>query len=750
MINKMSSVKDTCVTISDFSHPSLRSGSYNLTLNQAIETQGEQEGYSQTFNLTVVGERLSLNPDSIHSVFPPLPNGEFEGALPHVLLNSATLPWERTSLPATHPNHEKAPWLAVLTFNNDEAPEIQHVKFHDLVESGTDIVFEGERVPGTRPLNYFSYPDLVLEANERPDTPCCVIDIPKDIFLRIAPKADDLPFLGVVKDERTTNCQDQQKDCYTCSVIQGQRIPKIQTLTHCHLVMLENMGAFLPDNNGSAPFPTETTHVRLVTLCHWSFSINGKENVLGKILKNLDVGPLQMPGNFQSPKPEDVEKAIERQQQGQSTDQDADILTRNALNMGYIPMNHHLRSGGNTVSWCRSPLVPYSINQDVTSVLPFSDSDVAVQYDPRTGMFDVSYGLAWQLGQLMSRCNNSIAKAIYTWRRNIKRNAALTREQNKFNDNMLGISFASNLFMKRFYAAAKLEKSLSEEVIQWLCELRLLHHVPFHYLVPDERMLPEESMRVFYLDSNWVYALIDGAVSLGRVNSAEEDRSQGFFQSLLDTIENGCKNVRKNEKPLTKHFNISGRITGFLLRSQAVSGWKNLKAFGYEDFTENQEVPILRFNVSYDDDFMLCLFDGDVSRIVIQESGSELHCGIDYNTDLKAYTTTLRRLYCSHPDGSICLGYDKPRVSCHDPCPVGCLEPGTSLLDKEVVVSMRDDNQTIRVKETADIILQELQRLNHVPPDFEFTSAHFFIELTEGAVKGVYNNESINECNGGV
>ncbi|MDJ1136252.1 hypothetical protein [Streptomyces iconiensis] len=43
----------------------------------------------------------------------------------------------------------------------------------------------------------------------------------------------------------------------------------------------------------------------------------------------------------------------------------------------------------------------------------------------------------------------------------------------------------------------------------------LLCAVPFHYLVPDARALPEESLRFFYLDPAWLQALVDGAVSVG-------------------------------------------------------------------------------------------------------------------------------------------------------------------------------------------------------------------------------------------
>jgi hypothetical protein len=62
------------------------------------------------------------------------------------------------------------------------------------------------------------------------------------------------------------------------------------------------------------------------------------------------------------------------------------------------------------------------------------------------------------------------------------------------------------------------------ELRQWLARLRLLEGVPFAYLAADSELLPQESIRFFYLDRAWTDALIEGALSVGTVNSA--DRAQ--------------------------------------------------------------------------------------------------------------------------------------------------------------------------------------------------------------------------------
>ena len=58
---------------------------------------------------------------------------------------------------------------------------------------------------------------------------------------------------------------------------------------------------------------------------------------------------------------------------------------------------------------------------------------------------------------------------------------------------------------------------MPQTLVDWLTRLGLLEGVPFNYLVPDEAMLPPESLRFFYLDPNWTSALLDGAMSIGAV-----------------------------------------------------------------------------------------------------------------------------------------------------------------------------------------------------------------------------------------
>lgn len=100
---------------------------------------------------------------------------------------------------------------------------------------------------------------------------------------------------------------------------------------------------------------------------------------------------------------------------------------------------------------------------------------------------------------------------------------------------------------------------MQHEIDEWLEKLNQLQSVPFNYLVPDEQMLPLESIRFFWLDTLWVEALMDGAFSVGRVIEA-------------DNKHDGQQRLARNRYP---------QVTGFLIRFQMVEGWPDLKIEAY-------------------------------------------------------------------------------------------------------------------------------------------------------------------------
>lgn len=120
----------------------------------------------------------------------------------------------------------------------------------------------------------------------------------------------------------------------------------------------------------------------------------------------------------------------------------------------------------------------------------------------------------------------------------------------------------------------------------FLAHLRLLVGVPFDYLVADSRLLPDESIRFFYLDRSWCDRLVDGAISVGKIGTREQAHHQAHaltIQQQLDVseqivrvLQRGLKDFPSAKQTSDQNPQPADITTGFLLRSAAVSSWPHM------------------------------------------------------------------------------------------------------------------------------------------------------------------------------
>ena len=175
--------------------------------------------------------------------------------------------------------------------------------------------------------------------------------------------------------------------------------------------------------------------------------------------------------------------------------------------------------------------------------------------------------------------------------------------------------------------------TLPENLLAWLRNLQLLMGVPFNYLVPDEGMLPAESIRFFYVDPNWVDALIDGAFSIGR-NLTRQASSP--ILALDEATRPGVRlTLRVNAAALrATHLGVPAPVTtlkivtGFVLRSTLVTAYPGMGVYAYD--ANGDELNILRFErLGQESDTLLCLIDGEAAQVDVHEAPEQLHYGID-------------------------------------------------------------------------------------------------------------------------
>lgn len=694
-----------------YDEPALKAGEYTISASQA--TNQQTPTFDATREFAVAGERFSLDAAEIAGVFPPdLSVGELSGDLPHVLFNRRTLPWERASV-ATDAS---APWLAVLLFNEGQAPTPQRSTAKDLITLGATITAPRSTVTGVGalPAGFLSYPSInPLDYGETPDDACMTIDVDAKLFSAIAPAALDLAFLAHIRETDTLDVHDTIKATTSLAVVLGNRVPHDDLAAHAYLVSLENMGPLLPDAQGNpASGLAGITTVRLLTYRWWSFTASTAGASFQALLEGVNAVPggqvgalssLQAPYLGARPTAAQVQQAMNDQAAGNLTPADAAVLAHNAFGLGYVPLGHNLRHGGRTVSWYRGPLAPLPVTAAVKT--PLSCPDAATRYDPQTGMFDVSYAAAWQLGQLLGLQSRSFAVALYNWRLGRRTEAVARAEQERYEE-LLGGAFPSVVQAR----ASLLTGGTSDPppiVVQWLARLALLNGVPFHYLVPDEGMLPPESLRMFHLDGAWVDALLDGASSIGRVTSGERALDASHAPALLALVDAGRRLIRGNPEPADVADAPAREVTGFLLRSAAVSGWPSAAAAGWSDPKRMSQVRILR-SVRLGTDVLLCLFDGVVDAVALHEPPGQLHCGVDGAAG--SFTTTLREVVGTAPGHQ----YDPPQG--------------------EATVPARADQQTLQVAAAAKSI-QDTLNTRFQQGLTLFTSAEFALEMVKGVVE---------------
>ena len=191
------------------------------------------------------------------------------------------------------------------------------------------------------------------------------------------------------------------------------------------------------------------------------------------------------------------------------------------------------------------------------------------------------------------------------------------------------------------------EGDLPPYMESFLAHLRLLVGVPFEYLVPDDRMLPQESIRFFYLDRSWADRLVDGAVAVGQIGSREEAHYQAratVLGRLLDQSERMVRPLQRGtDFVAAKAASDADRrqatlVTGFVLRSSAVRGWPHMDVRAYDrpiaepyraadPQVVKHQLPLLRLEILAPS-VMIALFEGEPQMVILEEPHHGVQFGV--------------------------------------------------------------------------------------------------------------------------
>lgn len=606
--------------------PGMQAGIEKLqaTLDLTLLASGLSDHFvSPELTVLISGPRFIFSPAELYAVFPPRDSfGEWDNVLPHVELTPSTLPWQRQS----GANDKTVPWLALILLQEDEWTDPAKVVAEKM--AWEDVRKELGLTPEAT--------DWPAEKGQR-FPPVQALRIERAFLRQIMPTDEDMRWLTHVRVGHDAQGQDVERAIVVCN-----RMPRQGARAAAHLISLEQrltgQGAFEPPTAADGK-------VLLLSIHSWQFTCPADEQfkVSDKAIGRLDQAlSEQVQGRFPAGEARDVlyrgreafVAALAGRGFSKQADQDAlvnachiqsetfkglmDALdcgwlhappqeqTNALFELGGVPVAHGLRNGGKTASWYHGPLIAdknldADIEAALMATLPVRNADQLLLYNETTRMLDASYAAAWELGRLLTISEPRISQQVAQWKVSHAREAGLA-EQNMW---FTHIPFTDSQFVHR-------EGGLLERKLQaYFTDLSRLLGVPFQYLAPHLSLLPDESLRFFYVDRLWVECLLDGAFSIGRTTRfdlARERDAQGQLEF-----------PHQQERPA---------MSGVILRSDLVAGWPSLLVEGYPslDLDGLTKLELLRYE-RLGQNVAIAIFAGELKAFTLHLPPESLHFG---------------------------------------------------------------------------------------------------------------------------
>jgi hypothetical protein len=652
--------------------PALDAGNWFIQVNHTLtqnSTPVNTDPLSSLQEFIVSAPQFALDPTEIISKYPPNSStGRYGEVLPNIVLGEPLLPWERK---ITDTNNRE-PWLALLVFEEAELIGGDENSPTHLINTNVENFLKAD-VAGK-----LLKPSIIKEDDVDNADPCAYIQISTSLFQAITPRLHELRYLAHC---RQVNTDDKAiaglNEHGLFSVVVANRFPLTPavgqpgaTKNIVHLVSLEGLEAYLVDSPAFGAFE----QVALLSLANWTFQAlpDNQEDFKGLMTNML----YQADGVTPFP-PEHFWLRLPFTSQNESDPAQAEASKR--LLDGFVPLAYHTRTGEDTFAWYRGPLTPL-LTTELQKANPFFTADAAIIYHKTFGVFDFSLAGAWNIGRSAALSDKSFGQMLLDFRRGAHAltDQLLHRLQSDFftqsqideldkdttvQDEFLRILDTQLLTdigappnpnpditpppptnaadtdpqtaVKNFMAdpavqakVLNLVKVDLDPVSQWLARLLLLYPLPFNYLVTDERMLPVESLRFFYMDNTWLAAMLDGALSIGM----ESSRETFFFEMTHDMIHEAAYEAAKvlrgslsGVEPAAAEVSAN-LMSGMLIRSAVVSGWPNLAVRPY--LNSGELLKILRMD-HLSPNVLLCIFWGVPDYVEISEPQEGFAFGVN-------------------------------------------------------------------------------------------------------------------------
>ncbi|UPK91054.1 hypothetical protein LCI18_001989 [Fusarium solani-melongenae] len=666
--------------------PTLRAGTYTVSVSQEITLpNGETVSLdSTTKDLHVPLPKFRLaDPDDLYSVHPAPGHSAHARTLANVVFSQPTTPWERKSPLDEGVGSNKLPYMAVLTFSDEELildPEAyKGFGFTEEYELSTEygsVVTIASRLSGRDFPIKSALNALGASDDYDPNDHVSLLVLDSEIFKKVfrAYDKDNKPvwngnadltkfaFMASTQDSGSgftaSSFADDSGDTHRphFSVVVSPRTgpPGISSPTRVvsHLISLEDVEKI-------AVSPDEVTgqYVGLVSLHSWEWvALPDTAGDFGQIMTNLGVAIAPLEGPYSD--------------QVKGGPPEALAWSKARAEEGYVLKPHTDITGAQTKVLMRGPLIPVEPSKDPPEAFSLYGEGLA-RFDKTTGIPDVSYKSAWTLGRSMMMADRAVSASLLRLRGNIHSEAVRRAKAKALYQKGYGIlgnrdtylagledavkhlqkaqdisnlhkrSAAdrwarpdnSNLPVMRLsndtsYSIADYEDQVNQVTLHmfgyeskdaegnpvpvrqidvdaatiraWAVDRFLLAGVPMHSLILDPTMLPEESIRTFCVDDNWIDWLVDGGLSLANHFTREDDAIRKSFKECINTYLN---------TPMDEGTIPQLPRWGFLMRSTAVSAFPDLKVEAPLPENAPDNARQVQFMQVLAEDVLVCLFD---------------------------------------------------------------------------------------------------------------------------------------------
>ena len=346
--------------------PPLYDGEYTVDFTQNISSpESEKLEVNKKFHVTLNTETLPDN--EVFNIYPAKnQQGKFATDLPYMIFNNPAYPWGK-DLGKDDETQYPIPWLALIVVTENEVANEKDIPYSELENEKADKTFFPYKKNDYSPCR----------ANDNVH----LLTVSKEVFKNIIPTKSERVWLTHYKQVDLSASDDTTTQLDGCfSAIIANRFPQYEgghkLKNSVHLI-----AADLYDDG----IPLYAEYVEMVSLYHWNIYCDD----------------------------ESEDKSFRAYITG--LDNNSRSVTDSCLKP------HYLRTGEKTYSYYHSPIMSEkNLRAEKLNGEDKYTSDGRLIYNKETGIFDVSYSAAFNLGKLVTLSHIPEAQKITLWRKQQK------------------------------------------------------------------------------------------------------------------------------------------------------------------------------------------------------------------------------------------------------------------------------------------------------------------------------------------